>query len=104
MKKENGVSQYIFVILGLIVVGIIGMFIVNYNTIVAKEEQVKSAWSQVESNLQRKLDLLPNLVKTIKAYAKHEKELLTQIAELRSQTKKALDNKDSKKLAKLNYS
>jgi len=73
-----------------------------YNTLVNKEERVNASWSQVESTMQRKLDLLPNLVKVVKAYAKHEKELLTEITSLRSNAHTTLASKDTAKLATLN--
>ena len=80
--------------LGLVVVGILIVFMMKYNSLVGKEEQVKEAWSQVESNLQRKLDLLPNLVKIVKSYTKHEKELLSEITALRANTSTLLSQKN----------
>jgi LemA protein len=73
-----------------------------YNGLVQKEEQVNASWSQVESTMQRKLDLIPNLVKVVKAYAKHEKELLTEITLLRANAHTSLAAKDTAKLASLN--
>jgi len=82
--------------IGVIVIITILVFLVyTYNNIVKKEEQVSVAWSQVESNIQRKVDLLPNLVKVVKAYAKHEKELFTNIAALRSDAAKLLKSSSS---------
>ena len=75
---------------------------VLYNSLVNKSESVDVAWSQVESTMQRKLDLIPNLVKVVKSYAKHESELLTQISSLRANAKEFLHTKDASKLAKLN--
>jgi LemA protein len=56
----------------------------GYNTLVSKEEAVDTAWSEVENQLQRRNDLIPNLVETVKGYASHEREIFTQIAEARS--------------------
>ena len=56
----------------------------GYNTLQMKEEAVSKAWADIESNLQRRADLIPNLVETVKAYAGHEKETLTQVTEARS--------------------
>lgn len=56
----------------------------TYNSIVEKDEEVKSQWAQVENQYQRRLDLIPNLVSTVKAYLSHESALLTSIAEARS--------------------
>jgi LemA protein len=56
----------------------------GYNTLQMKEEAVSKAWADIESNLQRRADLIPNLVETVKGYAGHEKETLTQVTEARS--------------------
>ncbi len=90
MEQGKGLKGYLLIVLAVLLLGMIGWFLLSYNVLVAKEEQVKTAWSQVESNLQRKIDLLPNLVKTVKRYAAHEKEVYTQIAALRSQADKIL--------------
>src|SRR4029453_4585218 len=55
------------------------------NHLVALQEQMKSSWAQVETVLQRRYDLVPNLVATVKGYAEHEKELFENVARLRSQ-------------------
>ena len=59
-----------------------------YNKLVTKEEGVKSAWSQVENVYQRRLDLVPNLVATVKGYATHERETLQNVVEARSKISK----------------
>ena len=56
----------------------------TYNSLVTMDEQVKAAWAQVENQLQRRYDLIPNYVETVKGYAAHEKEVLTQVTEARS--------------------
>jgi len=56
----------------------------TYNGLVAAEEQVAKAWADVESSYQRRADLIPNLVETVKGYAAHEKDVLTQVTEARS--------------------
>jgi len=56
----------------------------GYNKMQANEETVKAAWGDVEASYQRRNDLIPNLVETVKAYAKHEKETLTAVTEARA--------------------
>lgn len=56
----------------------------GYNTLVSEKEAVNAAWSQVENQLQRRNDLIPNLVETTKGYASHEKEIFENIANARS--------------------
>lgn len=56
----------------------------GYNTMVEKDESVAQAWSQVETQYQRRADLIPNIVATVKGYADFEQETLTQVIEARS--------------------
>ena len=56
----------------------------GYNRIVSEEQQVESAWSQVENQLQRRADLIPNLVESVKGYARHEKGVFDDIANARA--------------------
>jgi LemA protein len=56
----------------------------GYNTIQAQDEQIKADWSEVVNQYQRRADLIPNLVNTVKGYAGHEKEVLTQVADARA--------------------
>ncbi|HKO88006.1 MAG TPA: LemA family protein [Burkholderiales bacterium] len=56
----------------------------GYNEFQSKDEAVKAAWSEVLNQYQRRADLIPNLVNTVKAYAAHEREVLTQVTEARA--------------------
>ena len=56
----------------------------TYNSLVTLDEGVKAAWAQVENQLQRRYDLIPNLVETVKGYAAHEKEVFLKITEARA--------------------
>ena len=56
----------------------------TYNSLVTMDEGVKAAWAQVENQLQRRYDLIPNLVETVKGYAAHEKEVFLKVTEARA--------------------
>jgi LemA protein len=56
----------------------------TYNNLVTMDEGVKAAWAQVENQLQRRYDLIPNYVETVKGYAAHEKEVLLKVTEARA--------------------
>jgi LemA protein len=56
----------------------------TYNNLVTMDESVKAAWAQVENQLQRRYDLIPNYVETVKGYAAHEKEVLVKVTEARA--------------------
>ncbi len=68
------------IIIILLVIVIIGM----YNNLVRLRQKVRNSWSQIDVQLQRRFDLIPNLVETVKGYMKHEDEVLTKVAELRT--------------------
>ena len=68
----------------ILIMAIILIYGCGYNTMQRNEETVLSAWGDVESNLQRRADLIPNLVETVKGYAAHEKETLEAVIEARS--------------------
>ena len=69
---------------GAILIGLL-MSITTYNSLVSKQEAAKTAWSQVENQYQRRFDLIPNLVETVKGFAKQEREVFTEVTRLRSQ-------------------
>jgi LemA protein len=79
----KGVIAVIIVV--LIALAIFGQYVGVRNTLVTKNEAVKSTWSQVDVVLQRRADLIPNLVETVKAYAKQEQTVFDDIAKARSQ-------------------
>jgi LemA protein len=56
----------------------------GYNTLQETDEQIKAAWAEVLNQYQRRADLIPNLVETVKGYAKHEQEVLTRVTEARA--------------------
>jgi LemA protein len=68
----------------LVVLLIAGYVRTTYNDMVSQQEQTRTAWSQVENQLQRRNDLIPNLVETVKGYAKQETTIFTAIADARA--------------------
>ena len=70
----------ILIIVAVIVIALISM----YNSLVTLRLRVKNAWSQIDVQLQRRFDLIPNLVETVKGYMAHESEVLNQVTNLRS--------------------
>ena len=74
----------VIVIVGVILMAFFGMYVSTKNTLVGKNEAVKAAWSQVDIVLQRRADLIPNLVETVKGYATHEESVFKDIADSRS--------------------
>ena len=72
-----------WIILAIVVVIIIAI-IAMYNSLVTMRQRVKNAWSQIDVQLQRRFDLIPNLVETVKGYMEHEADVLTKVTDLRS--------------------
>ena len=72
------------VIILVVVFSIYSFFKGNYNTFVLMDEAVKGSWAQVENQLQRRYDLIPNLVETVKGYAKQEKDVLIEVTNARA--------------------
>ncbi len=71
----------------------------GYNRIQTLDEQAAAAQSQIEVQLQRRADLIPNLVATVKGYAQHEEEVFTTVAEARSRLLNAVQSKDPEQMA-----
>ncbi len=84
MDSKKKTIIIVLVIIGLLVVSAYSFFAGNYNRFVQLDQAVKSSWAQVENQLQRRFDLIPNLVETVKGYAAHEKEVLTEVTNARS--------------------
>lgn len=82
--KKGGKIIGIIAVVAVVIIAAFSFFGGNYNKIVALDEAVSSAWGQVDNQYQRRFDLIPNLVSTVKGYASHESEVFAQIAEVRS--------------------
>lgn len=99
--ENKGNSKWIiWWIIIFILVSIVGTFFWRYNNFVALEEWVKTAWSQVENQYQRRSDLIPNIVNTVKGEANFEKSTLTDVINARaSATKTNINVNDAKEMA-----
>lgn len=75
-----GVGIILLIILGVIIVFVIGI----YNALIQLRNRCENAWAQVDVQLRRRYDLIPNLVETVKGYAKHERELFQKVTEARA--------------------
>jgi LemA protein len=93
-----------FMIIGLIVLGVVGVailwLILTYNGLIRLRNQVDEGWSDIDVQLKRRHDLIPNLVESVKGYLKHERELLENITKARSNAMSAQSSGDTAGLAK----
>ncbi|QSZ28009.1 LemA family protein [Aceticella autotrophica] len=79
MKK----SAIILIAIIAVIVIFAGMFFGSYNSLVKQQEDVNSKWSQIDNQLQRRADLIPNLIETVKGYAKHEEAVFDSVNKAR---------------------
>jgi LemA protein len=84
MKKALLILAIIAVILLVIALGVFSWVRGTYNTVVTMDEEVNAAWAQLDNILQRRYDLIPNLVETVKGFASHESEVLIRVTEARA--------------------
>ena len=101
MKK----GYIILIIIAVIVIGIFSWFKGTYNSLVTLEEGVSAQWSNVENQYQRRTDLIPNLVNTVKGYAEHEQSTLDAVTSARAKATQMqinVDDLNEETLARLN--
>jgi LemA protein len=79
----GGTVCIVLLVLGGLIAVVAGWFILTYNGLVRLRNQVKNAWSQIDVQLKRRYDLIPNLVETVKGYAAHEKETFERVIKAR---------------------
>ncbi len=106
MTSSISILMIVAIVIIIVVLWIIGM----YNGLVRRRNEVKNAFGGMDVQLKKRYDLIPNLVSTVKQYASHEKELLTQVTEMRAKAtnsqlsndeKVALDNQISSGMRKI---
>jgi len=94
-RKQGGVNMpVVYIILGALVI-FVGLFlIVTFNTLVGLRQRVQNAWAQVDVQLKRRYDLIPNLVETVKGYAEHERSTLEKVTQARNMAMAARNPQD----------
>jgi LemA protein len=85
------VSAVIWIVLAVIALVVIGL-IVSYNRFVSQKNLIRDSWANIDTELRRRYDLIPNLVETVKGYASHEKEVFEEVARTRSTAAGATGN------------
>ena len=88
----------LLIVLGIVVLLVI-VLVVMYNGLIRSRNQVENAWSQIDVQLKRRIDLIPNLVETVKAYASHEKETLDEVIRARNAAISAPDTPNAQAAA-----
>ena len=81
------------ILVGVVVV-IVLWFVFTYNSFITMRNRAENAWAQIDVQLKRRYDLIPNLVNTVKGYAAHEREIFEKLADLRSKAMEAHSVKD----------
>lgn len=101
VQEKKGYAKWVIVaVIIFVLLGIVSTFFWRYNNFVAMEEWVNTAWSQVENQYQRRYDLIPNIVNTVKWEANFEKSTLTDVINARaSATKTNINVSDAQEMA-----
>lgn len=97
-RKRSGAAGLVIAIIAVIVIGLV-MIVPTYNRLAGSRENVNQAYAQVQNVVQRRADLIPNLVNTVKGYTDHESETLTEVTNARAGVQNA---KNPKELAEAN--
>lgn len=82
-------------VIGVLILIMVGGTLTTYNGLIAKDEAVATAWGNIQSQYQRRADLIPNLVSTVKGYAKHESETLENVMAARAKATQVTVNADN---------
>jgi len=82
----------VLIIVGVIVVALAIFLVAAYNGLIRRRNQIENGWSQIDVQLKRRLDLIPNLVETVKGYAAHERETLEAVIQARNAAMQAPNN------------
>src|SRR5205823_14012537 len=85
LSHEQEVGQMGWIVLAIIVIVVVGWFVLTYNSLVGLRNRTQEAWSQIDVELKRRHDLIPNLVETVKGYAAHERGTFEAVTQARAQ-------------------
>jgi LemA protein len=77
--------EVVLIIIAAVFLGVLGYVVAQYNGFVALRNHIAESWSDIDTELKRRYELIPNLVTTVKAYAAHERDVLERVTRLRSQ-------------------
>lgn len=86
MKKIKGITIFLIILAIMVIYGV-----GSYNSFISYDQKTKVSYSQIQNQLQRRLDLIPNLVNTVKGYAAHEKDIMANITSARAKLAGAKD-------------
>lgn len=100
-NRRQQIKKGIILVL-CIVICVIGVMMHKYNNLVEKEENVKLAESNVENMMQRRLELIPDLVRTVEAFSNHEKEVFTAVSNARAELTSCLENGNVSEISEAN--
>lgn len=95
-----GTGTIVLLVVLVVVVLLVGWGIGVYNKLVKSRNKVRNSWSQIDVQLKRRFDLVPNLVETVKGYASHEKEIFNNFAEARKMYQSGSESASPEMLAK----
>jgi LemA protein len=84
MRRGTIITVAVLAIVAIAVIGLFSYGLSTYNGFIKQQESMKASWAQVQTVLQRRLDLIPNLVETVKGYAIHEQDVLVRVTEARA--------------------
>jgi LemA protein len=108
LKLLSGIGDFVPLIILLVVLviifSLIGWVVSVYNKLVKSRNRVDNSWAQIDVQLKRRFDLIPNLVETVKGYTKHEQEIFTEFAKARQMYDSAKGNNSVKSLAEADSS
>lgn len=96
--KNKGLTIFGIVLIVIVILGF--MFVNSYNSLQLMDENVNSKWAQIDNQLKRRNDLIPNLVATVKGYAAHESKVFNDVAQARAKLSGSLNANDVKSVQK----